>query len=312
MKQIAILSITIWLFACSGLPLSNSGPTPSETESRIPPASTTRAVSPNLAPTPSESKTRIPTVPITRAVSPNPTRIPWRPAVGATWQWQLSNLPIDRSFDVEVYDVDLFDTDTPVVSALHAQGRKVICYLSAGSWEDWRPDQDQFPPELIGRAYESWAGEKWLDIRQIDRIAPLLQSRLDLCREKGFDSVEADNVDGYTNDTGFPLTETDQLQFNIWLAEQAHQRGLSIGLKNDPDQAAALEPYFDWALTEDCFAQGWCEQMLPFINAGKAVFAAEYTDTGMTLVQVCPRAKKLQFSVMLKNRELDAFRATCP
>lgn len=287
MRRVVVLYTAILLLACAGLPL------------------------PGAVPTPSEAETQVPTAPAALAVSPKPTTI-WRPAAGATWQWQLIDLPIDRSFDVDVYDIELFDNDASVVTALHAEGRKAICYVSVGSWEDWRPDRDQFPPDLIGNGYGGWAGEKWLDIRQVDRLAPVLRARLDQCQAKGFDAVEPDNIDGYTNDTGFPLTEADQLQFNIWLAEEAHQRGLSIGLKNDPDQAAALEPYFDWALTEDCFAEGWCEQMLPFIEAGKAVFAAEYTDTGITLDEICPRAEELQFSVILKNRELDAYRAACP
>lgn len=236
----------------------------------------------------------------------------WRPVVGATWQWQLQDTPVDRSFDVDVYDIDLFESGAADVAILHGEGRRVVCYISAGSWEEWRPDADQFLPELLGNDYEGWPGERWLDIRQIDRLAPVLRARLDQCKEKGFDAVEPDNIDGYSNDTGFPLTADDQLRFNRWLAGEAHARGLSIGLKNDPEQAAALEPAFDWAMTEDCFAEGWCEEMLPFIRAGKPVFAAEYTDTGVALDEICPEADELRFSVIMKNRELDAERARCP
>lgn len=241
-----------------------------------------------------------------------PDRTIWRPAPGVSWQWQLTDLPVDTSVDAEVYDIDLFDNEASVIAALHAQGRKVICYISAGSWEDWRPDKGQFPPEIIGKDYAGWPGEKWLDIRQIDKLAPILRTRLDLCRDKGFDGVEPDNIDAYTNDTGFPLTYQDQLHYNIWLADEAHARGLSIGLKNDSDQVADLLPYFDWALTEDCFDQGWCEQMIPFIKAGKAVIDTEYTDTGITLDDFCTQAQAMQMRAILKHRELDAFIQACP
>jgi endo-alpha-1,4-polygalactosaminidase (GH114 family) len=234
----------------------------------------------------------------------------WQPAVNATWQWQLEE-PIDQSFDVDVYDIDLFDSDASVVAALHAQGRNVICYISVGSWEGWRSDKDQLPPEVIGKNYGGWPGEKWLDIRQIDLLAPIMRARFDECKAKGFDGVEPDSIDSYTNNTGFPLTYEDQLDYNIWLANEAHARGLSIGLKNDSNQVTDLLPYFDWALTEDCFDQGWCEEMLPFIAAGKPVFAAEYADTGMTLDQFCPQAKEMNFSAILKNRDLDAWREAC-
>jgi len=234
----------------------------------------------------------------------------WIPAVNTSWQWQLTS-SVDQSVDAEMYDIDLFDNDASVVASLHARGRKAVCYISAGSWEDWRPDASQFPASTLGNDYEGWAGEKWLDIRQITLLAPIMRARLDQCRDKGFDAVEPDNIDGYTNDTGFPLTYQDQLTYNIWLAAEAHARGLSIGLKNDPDQVDDLLTYFDWALTEDCFAEGWCEQMQPFVTAGKAVFAAEYTDMGMTLNGFCPQANAMNVNAILKRRDLDAYRETC-
>jgi len=150
------------------------------------------------------------------------------------------------------------------------------------------------------------------DIRRIDLLAPILRARLDQCAKKGFDGVEPDNIDGYTNNTGFPLTYQDQLKFNIWLSKEVHARGLSIGLKNDSDQVADLLAYFDWALTEDCFYQGWCSDMSPFILTGKPVFAAEYTDTGITLGDFCPQAENLRFSAILKHRNLDAYQEVCP
>jgi len=235
----------------------------------------------------------------------------WRPALNTTWQWQLSP-PLDVSIDVDMYDIDLFDNEASVVAGLHAQGRKVVCYISVGSWEDWRPDKEKFPDEVIGNNYDGWPGEKWLDIRQIELLAPIMQARMDMCQAKGFDGIEPDNIDGYTNKTGFSLTYQDQLNYNRWLAEEAHQRGLSIGLKNDDEQARDLLPYFDWALTEDCFDQGWCEEMRPFISAGKAVFAAEYTGTGISLDEFCPQAQVMGFSAILKNRDLDAWREGCP
>lgn len=261
--------------------------------------------------------TRLAPTPPPAPTEPGPAATPgpagwWQPPVAQTWQWQLSDLPVDRSLTVDMYDIDLFDNEAEVVAALQAQGSRVVCYISVGSWEDWRPDADQFPPEVIGAAYEGWPGEHWLDIRQIDLLAPVLGARLDLCAAKGFDGVEPDNIDGYTNATGFPLTAADQLAFNRWLAAEAHARGLSIGLKNDPEQAADLLPHFDWALTEDCLAEGWCADLQPFVAAGKPMFAAEYTDNDVSEAQLCAAAEAMEFAVILKNRELDAWRAGCP
>jgi hypothetical protein len=235
----------------------------------------------------------------------------WKPAPDITWQWQLSGGEIDTSIDADVYDLDAFDTSAEVVASLHLADRRAVCYISAGSWEDWRPDAAAFPEDAIGRKYEGWAGERWLDIRRIADLAPILEARMDLCRAKGFDGVEPDNVDGYQNETGFDLTAEDQLAFNRWLADAAHARGLAVGLKNDPEQAAALAADFDFALAEDCFDQGWCGMLQPFLQLGKPVLDAEYTDTGITLADFCPPARSLGIQAILKHRELDAWRQAC-
>jgi hypothetical protein len=200
----------------------------------------------------------------------------WRPAPGTSWQWQLSGA-IDTSFDVQMYDIDLFDTPQSVIDQLHADGRIVICYFSAGSWEEWRDDAADFPASVLGKPLDGWPDERWLDIRQMDALVPVTQARLDVAVQKQCDGVEPDNLDGYSNDSGFPLSAADQLDYNIWLAGQAHDRGLSIGLKNDLDQIPQLVDYFDWALNEQCFEYDECDALTPFVEAGKAVFGVEYS-----------------------------------
>ena len=155
---------------------------------------------------------------------------------------------------------------------------------------------------------EGWPDEKWLDIRQLDILGPLIEARLDLAVNKGCDGVEPDNIDAYTNRSGFPLTAQDQLQFNTWLAQQAHARGLSVGLKNDIGQVPELVSAFDWALNEQCFEYAECDMLVPFVQAGKAVFGVEYH---MELPDFCPLANALNFDWLKKNYALDAERQSC-
>ncbi|PKO12998.1 MAG: endo alpha-1,4 polygalactosaminidase [Chloroflexi bacterium HGW-Chloroflexi-10] len=234
------------------------------------------------------------------------------PKSETTFSIQFSDEIDINSLKGTLIDLDLFETDSQTITSLHNQGKYIVCYLSAGSWENWRPDASEFPHEVIGSNYAGWPGEKWLDIRELETLAPILTQRLDLCAQKGFDGVEPDNVDGYQNNTGFPLSAADQLQFNRWLAAEAHARGLSIGLKNDPEQAADLVDHFDWALLEDCYAQNWCNLLDIFINQEKAVFAIEYTDEQTDFEQVCRLAAKDRINVVLKNRNLDSFEDHCP
>jgi regulation of enolase protein 1 (concanavalin A-like superfamily) len=231
----------------------------------------------------------------------------WTPAVVTPWQWQLTGT-IDQSVNASMYDIDLFDTPATVVASLHAKGRKAVCYMSAGTWEDWRPDASAFPASVLGSG-NGWPGEKWLDIRRLDVLGPIMGARMDLCKQKGFDGIEPDNIDGYSNNSGFPLTGQDQITYNKWLAAAAHARGLSIGLKNDLEQVSQLVTTFDWAINEQCFEYNECNLLAPFTQAGKAVFVVEYA---LSTTQFCDKAVALKFNALKKTLNLDASRTACP
>jgi hypothetical protein len=237
----------------------------------------------------------------------------WRPRPGSSFQWQLTGQPIDTTAQASAYIIDLYANDASVVKSLQDAGAKVICYVNLGVWEDFAPDKDAFPQDALGKPWNGSSNARWLDIRS-DRFAPAIRARLELCKQKGFDALGPDNMDAYKNESGFPLTADDQLKFNRFLATEAHARGLSIGLHNDADQAEDLGPWFDWALTEDCFAQGWCEKMEPFTKSGKAVFMTEYSeriDAQKFQLEVCALAKTLRFTALLKPQDLSATRKTC-
>lgn len=231
----------------------------------------------------------------------------WPPGPGTTWHWQLTE-SLDLEVDAAVFDVDLFTTSRATVTEIKSRGRYVVCYISAGAWEDFRPDSAAFPDLILGNP-NGWPGERWLDIRRIDLLAPILEARLDLCVAKGFDGVEMDNVDGYQNDSGFDLSIQDQIDFNRYLAREAHSRGLEIGLKNALDLVAQLEPDFNFAINEECASYGECSALKPFIAAGKAVFHVEYD---LAASEFCRESAQPGLSSMRKRPELDAWFERCP
>lgn len=219
---------------------------------------------------------------------PAPVTCPtcWHPPLHTSWNWVLSTVPQAPYRDVEMYDVDGFETSKADVAAMHAAGMKVVCYLSAGTYERYRPDADQFPARLLG-AKNGWPGERWLDVRELQRphsiLHTIMDRRLDMCAAKGFDMVELDNVDGYLNHSGFPLTGADQLFYNATLANDAHDRGMSVLQKNDNEQIPKLLRYFDGALNEQCNQYRECTTkqtgrfgLDQYVDAGKPVFQAEY------------------------------------
>lgn len=232
---------------------------------------------------------------------------------GTSWQWQLqgnidTTVLDSTSNPKKMYDIDLFDVPISTIANLKAKGIVVVCYFSAGSSENWREDFNQFPASVQGNPLDGWAGEKWLDIRQVNTLGPIMAARMDLAVTKGCDGVEPDNVDGYTNNTGFPLNGGHQIAYLKYLSDLAQTRNLSIGLKNNVDQIADLVNDFDWALNESCNKYNECGNYSLFIDQNKAVFGVEYSGSTSSF---CPAMNNANYDWLLKNRSLGVERTAC-
>ncbi|MFC0627197.1 endo alpha-1,4 polygalactosaminidase [Kribbella deserti] len=299
-----VLCVGLFLFTgCAADEPPTAVPSPGPT------ASPTAAPRPTPASTPGSTPASSARPTATGSARPTSSATPrrWSPSPGTAWQWQLDGT-LDLSVDVPVYDVDGERTTKAQVDELHRRGRRVICYVNVGAYENFRPDKARFPAALLGKALDGWPGERWLDIRRWDQLAPIMAARFGACRAKGFDAIEPDNVDAYSNDSGFPLTAADQLTYNRRIAALAHRVGLSVALKNDVEQAAILEPSFDFAVNEECMKYDECESLAAFRQAGKAVLHVEYD---LAPAEFCARAKRLGFSSMRKPLVLHAGRQPC-
>ncbi|CAI7782224.1 unnamed protein product [Closterium sp. NIES-53] len=227
------------------------------------------------------------------------------PTPGTSFYWQISDTNLDASSHNEkVFDVDGFSVSASTISRLKTMGKKVICYFSFGTAEDYRGDYNHFPRSTLGGMVcqsqdcsEAWQGERWLDVKST-AVRQVLEKRIQLAKRKGCDGIEPDNVDAYSGNimfktiSRFTITRKDQLNFNSWIANTVHKYGMSVGLKN----AGALAPaymagLFDWALVEECnqytdWSGGeWysgkygCDYANEFILRNKAVFVAEYVES---------------------------------
>jgi len=197
-------------------------------------------------------------------------RIPSRPS----WYWQLSG-KLRTDVRAQLYDVDGFETSAAQVAALHARGIRVICYVDVGTAEKWRPDYRRFPRSVLGRPDAGWPGERWIDIRA-RAVEPIMRARFSMCARKGFDAVEADNIEAFSNPTGFQITAVEQLAYNRWVARAVHALGMDVLQKNDGVQSARQVRYFDGALSEECNQWRECAAFRPYLRAGKPVLDAEY------------------------------------
>ncbi|ETN39137.1 uncharacterized protein HMPREF1541_05360 [Cyphellophora europaea CBS 101466] len=244
-------------------------------------------------------------------LAPQPPQI-WQPTPGTTWNYILSH-PLNLSpsppllplSSAEVYILDLFDTPTPTITALHVQDRKVVAYFSAGSYENWRPDARSLDDKInankktLGKPMDGWAGERWLDVRS-EAVRDVMRRRLDLARDKGFDAVDPDNVDGYDNKNGLGLSRADAVDYVLWLAREAHARGLACGLKNAGDIVPQVLGHVEFAVQEQALQFDDVDAFMPFVRTGKAVFHVEYPKGENA------ESKKMNTLVRVEGREREA------
>lgn len=236
----------------------------------------------------------------------------WKPAVGTTWQYQLDG-EINTNYDVDAFDIDL-SYGADVVAQIKAQDKKAVCYFSVSTAETFRADSGDFPSEVLGERYDEFSDERVLDIRNIDALAPVMRARLDECVAKGFDGVDLDKIDIFAHETqvdgqqvlgtSFQFTPQDSVRYLQWFANEAHQRGLAVGLKNGLDIIPNVVNDIDFMIADSCFTYSWCDVASPVVAANKPVFMVEYTENAVDFNAMCARAKDLGFSAILRNSNL--------
>lgn len=239
------------------------------------------------------------------------------PSSWARERWQPTNadrLHIQFTGDLEVpawatfVEVDSADTSAAEVRDLHARGLHVACYVSAGSVEDYRADAVDFPADVVGKPLAGWPDERWLDVRRIDLLTPVMRARIADCADKGFDAIEFDNVDGWTHDTGFAITRADSLRYLRWLIREGHEQELAVGLKNALGLIRSLAGRVDWALNEQCVEYDECDRYAPLVRRDVPVFVLEYA--GRT-ERVCAVIERAGLIGQRKHLDLGAWSRPC-
>lgn len=247
-----------------------------------------------------------------------PRNVTFQPKAGDTFNMQLSVLPTvaqanDQSY--HVWDYDLFSAPNSLIKAFQDKGHPVICYFSAGSWENWRADADQFPKSALGKGLDGWPGEKWLDVRD-PQVRSIMAARIKMAADKGCDAVDPDNVDGYSNPTGFNLTKADLVSYLKFLAEEAHSHGMACGLKNGGDILKQVVDVMQFSVNEQCVQYNECNLYQPFIAQNKPVFNIEYTEMSPAppafVTKSCTNEGAKGFSTLVKHLSLDAWTTKCP
>ena len=257
--------------------------------------------------------------PVTRWWTPDTEDLPW--------QWEIDHEIVTSSaadmgtgdttysgaaaLAPVVYDIDGFDNTAADVSALHGLGKKVICYIEVGAAENYRSDYGQFQAADLGTVEQGYADEKYININS-PAVLAIIEARIMMCAKKGFDGIEPDIDDSYTDSTGFTITEANEVAYLTTLSDYAHALGVAWGLKNGGDGGDPktfvpdMIPHVDFAVVEEPFYLDTIGYFHPILyDAGKAMFVAEYTNDTSSSSSFCPAAVADHVNAALFDVDLD-------
>jgi hypothetical protein len=188
---------------------------------------------------------------------------------------------------------------------------QVICYYSAGSSENWRPDFGQFSKSDLGTGLEGWQGENYVNMRSA-AVLEIMKNRIKQAADKGCDAIDPDNMgkhsplpfslcrlltlqsDVYSNGGGgFSLTQTDAVNYLKSMSSYAATLGLSTGLKNAQEILPQVISDIAFAVNEECVTQKdrntKCTEYNDLIAAGKPVLHIEYVNNGSSKKTIVAR-----------------------
>eukprot|EP00903_Cladosiphon_okamuranus_P017306 g15946.t1 len=226
----------------------------------------------------------------------------WTPTVGQTWNYHLNAadmLPEEVMPEVDVYVIDMDGGHVEAtIETLRTAGKYVVCYISIGTFENWRTDwglddddpTNDFPAEAIGEPLSDWEGERYLDSTFIKEdenepaVYEIMRGRVAKAKALGCHGIEPDNMAvGYLENTGVNVDRAASRLYADWFRDLVQTEGMRVGMKNlvwdDDAELPDLAAKFDFGVNEQCSQYDECN--LPrewFIDAGKPVFHVEYRE----------------------------------
>jgi hypothetical protein len=221
------------------------------------------------------------------------------PPADVRWFAQLDG-DVDLSRDFELFYLDALNVDAAELSALHAQGKHYLCYLSAGTLESFRDDAGDFPDSVIGNELSGYPNEHWLDVRS-DSVRSLMARRVQALAALGCDGVPPSSLAVQAADTGFDLSLGDALDYARWLAERVHAAGMSAGLTGPAELTQELWPTFDFGLAIGCVTGSGCSEYAPLRQAKKPVLHLELGGE-QAAPGLCKSAQMLGFEALVSDR----------
>jgi len=219
-------------------------------------------------------------------------------------------------------------TDGPTetsVNSIHAANAHAICYVDVGTDETWRSDTTEFSSSEIGGPLSGWPDEYFINVNDwstpvssgYETLQTIMTNRFALCKAEGFDAIEADNVDAYTDGNldlpgGATITMAGDEQYVQELAQTAHSMGLAYFLKNEINGDSFITNEVgnvDGEIVEQCWQYQECSALDVFVQDGKPIMNVEYDSPSESTL--CSEANAFPMASNSENLDVTSISYSC-
>lgn len=173
----------------------------------------------------------------------------------------------DRSYHI----LDLWNYGTNDIKRVVKAGSIPVAYFST-QYEAWRPDAKDLIDYREHSGLDGWRDEDILDPGRMDEWIEVLYRRIDFAQEKGFQAIDADNIDGFYF---YHSSKDMNACAELWnkLASYARSKDMLVGLKNSGFLFGKVNNP-DFLVTESIYK--WNEANT-YQRFGKPIFNTEYS-----------------------------------
>ena len=235
----------------------------------------------------------------------------WRPARDGRFDVQLNEpLLLERVGDLLVLDLDL--TSAGDVALVRASGTRAGCMFSAGTIPADSTTRTGLSSIVVGRPVTEKQDRFWLDIRDLNLVAPFIDEKMKECKDKGFDVAIPMDLEAYMSRSGFAIGRRQQVDFGRFVAATARRHGLLAGLWNSRSLIGDLAIDYDFGVLAGCFEGGWCNDSTPFKAFKKPIYLIEYDDSSRPDIDFCKATDQFGAVGVIKRRVMDAWLKNCP
>ncbi len=261
-----------------------------------------------------------------------------------SWVYQLTDYTDDKLDEIAASNFDLAVVDLArdggseffsarEIEMVKARGKFIFAYFEVGAIENYRPEWDSIPRDLMAGTVDGWKKEQYVKYWD-QRWWPVVKGRIDQALKAGFDGAYLDMITTYEEieNTGFSSEERARKMVDLIVRISKYAKSKNPRFKIFPQNCPELYTWTPWepALNKKYIAaidgiglesvffiahdkpanKDWCKEnrdnATAIKNAGKMILGVDYAKKEKSIATGYRKQREIGFVPYVSVVELNA------